>query len=169
MIKPRTQVPPLDVRLVGGGRFHLAGAAPDYMTMLVFYRGHHCPICKKNLKQLQTQLAAFQALGIQVVAISTNSQQLADKTRQDWGLDDVTLGYGLTIEKAREWGLFISEGISDSEPAEFSEPGLFLVLPDGMLYAASIQTMPFTRPDFEELLGGLTFVKNKNYPARGEA
>lgn len=81
----------------------------------------------------------------------------------------MVVGYGLSIEKAREWGLFISKGISDSEPTEFSEPGLFLVKADGTLYAASIQTMPFTRPDFDELLGGLKFVKDKNYPARGEA
>ncbi len=169
MTKPRTQVPTLDVNLVGGGSFSLADAQPEYMTMLVFYRGHHCPVCRKNIQQLQTKLADFEALGIKAVAISTNTQELAEKTKQDWNIADVTLGYGLSIEKAREWGLYISKGISDSEPAEFSEPGLFLVKPDGTLYASSIQTMPFTRPDFEDLLGGLKFVKDKNYPARGEA
>ncbi|NVO32790.1 peroxiredoxin-like family protein [Hymenobacter lapidiphilus] len=169
MIKPTTQVPSLKVDLIGGGSFSLADAKPEYMTMLVFYRGHHCPVCRKNLQQLQTKLADFEALGIKAVAISTNTLELAEQTKQDWKIADVPLGYGLSTEKAREWGLYISKGISDSEPAEFSEPGLFLVLPDGTLYAASIQTMPFTRPDFEDLLGGLRFVKDKNYPARGEA
>ena len=169
MTKPRTQVPSLKVDLIGGGSFNLAEAKPEYMTMLVFYRGHHCPVCRKNLQQLQTKLADFEALGIKAVAISTNTQELAEQTKQDWKIADVTLGYGLSTEKAREWGLYISKGISDSEPAEFSEPGLFLVMPDGTLYASSIQTMPFTRPDFEDLLGGLKFVKEKNYPARGEA
>ncbi|SDX69131.1 peroxiredoxin-like family protein [Hymenobacter psychrophilus] len=169
MTKPRTQVPTLTVDLVGGGSFSLADAQPEFMTMLVFYRGHHCPVCRKNIQQLQTKLADFEALGIKAVAISTNTQELAEKTKQDWTIADVPLGYGLSIEKAREWGLYISKGISDSEPAEFSEPGLFLVNPDGTLYASSIQTMPFTRPDFEDLLGGLKFVKEKKYPARGEA
>ncbi|OGX81285.1 peroxiredoxin-like family protein [Hymenobacter glacialis] len=169
MIKPRTKVPTLEVALVDGGSWNLADANAEFMTMLVFYRGHHCPVCKKSLQQLQATLADFTGLGIKAVAISTNTQELAEKTKQEWSLPDVAVGYGLTIEKAREWGLFVSKAISDSEPAEFSEPGLFLVQPDGTLYAASIQTMPFTRPDFEDLLGGLKFVKTKNYPARGEA
>ncbi|NVO85999.1 peroxiredoxin-like family protein [Hymenobacter terrestris] len=169
MIKPRTQVPSLDVNLIGGGRFSLADAKPEYMTMLVFYRGHHCPVCRKSLQQLQTKLADFEALGIKAVAISANTQELAEKTKQDWKIADVSLGYGLSTAKAREWGLFISKGISDSEPAEFSEPGVFLVRPDGTLYASTIQTMPFARPDFEDLLGGLKFIKDKDYPARGEA
>ena len=37
------------------------------------------------------------------------------------------------------------------------------------LYCASIQTMPFTRPSFAEILQAVTFMTEKNYPARGEA
>ena len=54
------------------------------------------------------------------------------------------------------------------EPALFSEPGLFLVRPDGTLYFGTVQTMPFARPAFAEILGALDFVIAKNYPARGE-
>ena len=55
------------------------------------------------------------------------------------------------------------------EPEKFSEPGLFLVKPDGTLYAAFIQTMPFARPPLDQLLGAIDFIKEKDYPARGEA
>ena len=54
------------------------------------------------------------------------------------------------------------------EPALFSEPGLFLVLPDRTLYFASVQTMPFARPHFTDILAALDYVIAKNYPARGE-
>ena len=54
------------------------------------------------------------------------------------------------------------------EPALFSEPGLFLVRPDGILYFASVQTMPFARPHFSDILAALDFVIAKDYPARGE-
>ena len=55
------------------------------------------------------------------------------------------------------------------EPALFTEPGLFLVRPDGTLYWAAIQTMPFARPGFADVLKALDFVIAKDYPARGEA
>jgi hypothetical protein len=36
------------------------------------------------------------------------------------------------------------------------------------LYAASVQTMPFARPHFSEVLAAVKFVTKNNYPARGE-
>lgn len=39
MIKPRTAVPALQVNLVEGGSWRLADSPPEYMAMLVFYRG----------------------------------------------------------------------------------------------------------------------------------
>ena len=87
--------------------------------------------------------------------------------------DKLRIAYGLDLKKAREWGLYVSTSIGTTsigieEPALFSEPGLFMVSPDQSLYYGSVQTMPFVRPHFSELLGGLDFVIAKNYPARGE-
>ena len=39
---------------------------------------------------------------------------------------------------------------------------------DGTLYWSAIQTMPFARPQFRELLSAVDFVISKDYPARGE-
>ena len=50
----------------------------------------------------------------------------------------------------------------------FSEPGVFLVRPDQTLYYASVQTMPFVRPVFKEMVQALDFVIANDYPARGE-
>ena len=58
--------------------------------------------------------------------------------------------------------------IGIEEPALFSEPGLFLVSPDQSLYYGSVQTMPFVRPHFNELVAALDFAIANNYPARGE-
>lgn len=43
---PRKPVPPLSVPLVGGGHFDLASEGPKNFTMVVFYRGLHCPVCR---------------------------------------------------------------------------------------------------------------------------
>jgi hypothetical protein len=83
------------------------------------------------------------------------------------------IGYGLSLASAREWGLYISASrgktsIGIEEPALFSEPGVFIVRPDGTLYYGATQTMPFARPQFQDLLGAIDFAIAKDYPARGE-
>ena len=40
--------------------------------------------------------------------------------------------------------------------------------PDQSLYYGSVQTMPFVRPHFSELVAALDFAIANNYPARGE-
>lgn len=170
MIKPRKQVPELRLPLVNGGEWSLSEVEQaDYLTLLVFYRGYHCPICKSYVPQLNKLVDQFQELGGQVLAASSDTKEKAEKSVQEWGLDKLRVGYGLSIEKAREWDLFISHAVNEEEPETFSEPGLFLIKPDKTLYAAAIQTMPFSRPNLGELLQSLKYLKQKDYPARGEA
>jgi peroxiredoxin len=168
-IKPRTEAPALSLPTVGGGQFELAQSAPKAFTLLVAYRGLHCPICKTYLRDLDRKLAEFEALGVKVVAASTDSQERAEQAKTEWGIEHLPIAYGLGIEQARTWGLFISAGMKDGEPPLFAEPGLFLIRPDQTLYAASIQTMPFARPSFSDVLAAVKFVTEKAYPARGEA
>ena len=54
------------------------------------------------------------------------------------------------------------------EPDLFLEPGLFLVRPNGQLYFATVQTMPFASPAFKGILDAIDFVVANNYPGRGE-
>lgn len=82
-------------------------------------------------------------------------------------------GCALPLSVARGWGLYISTSrgktsIGIEEPALFSEPGLFIVNADRSLYYISVQSMPFVRPSFRELLGAIDFSIEKAYPARGE-
>ena len=86
---------------------------------------------------------------------------------------NLPIGYDLDLQVARQWGLYISASrgktsIGIEEPAIFSEPGVFIVRPDGTLYYGSTQTMPFARPSFQDLLGAIDFAIANDYPARGE-
>ena len=103
---------------------------------------------------------------------------LAGKTPREQVIEMVKasglrFGYGLSLKSARQWGLYISASrgktsIGIEEPALFSEPGVFIVRPDGTLYYGAVQTMPFARPSFQDLLGAIDFAIAKDYPARGE-
>jgi peroxiredoxin len=170
---PRQLVPTLAVSLVGGGRFDIAAENPERFTMVVFYRGLHCPICRTQLGDLETKLPDFAKRGVGVVAISSDNAERAERSKREWKLPNLRLGFGLDLRVARAWGLYVSTGrgmtsAGVEEPALFSEPGLFLVRADHTLYFASVQTMPFARPHFADILGAIDYVIGKDYPARGE-
>jgi peroxiredoxin len=167
MLLPTRPVPPLSVSLASGGEWSLTQETPENFTLVVIYRGLHCPICKGYLGKLQSKLSALAERGVSAIAISTDSAERAQEAKREWDLGSLRLGYGLTIETARAWGLYISSG-RGTEPQEFAEPGLFLIRPGGTLYFASVQSMPFTRPNLDELIQGLDFVIKSGYPARGE-
>jgi peroxiredoxin len=171
---PNQPAPALEVPTLDGGTYRLGAEAPERFTMLVFYRGLHCPICRRYLSELDGLAAEFGKRGVATLVLSSDTRERAEQARAGWGLKNLRLGYGLAIEAARAWGLYVSRGrgktsIGVEEPAQFSEPGLFLVRPDGRLYWGSVSTMPFARPHFDEVLQAIDFVVAKDYPARGDA
>ena len=172
VLKPRQPVPELSVSTLQGP-WSLSEQDPENFTMVVFYRGLHCPICSKYLAELNKLVDDFAEIGVSVLAVSSDGEDRAQQAREDWGLDKINLGYGLSVEQARDWGLHRSAGrgktsIGIEEPAEFAEPGLYLVRPDNSLYWGQVSTMPFARPHFREILGALGFALANDYPARGE-
>ena len=118
-------------------------------------------------------VAAVESGADLAIAVSSDAEDRAREMATKIGATDLRFGYGLSLSKAREWGLYISTSrgktsIGIEEPALFSEPGLFMVSPDRSLYYGSVQTMPFVRPHFSELVAALDFAIANNYPARGE-
>jgi peroxiredoxin len=147
---------------------------PERFNMLVFYRGFHCPICRRYTSELDGMIGEFDKRGVSTVITSNDTQERAQMTKDAWGLPKLKIGYGVPLEMSRAWGLYVSTSRGKTsagvdEPALFAEPGLFLVKPDKSLYWASISTMPFARPHFPEILQAIDFVISKDYPARGEA
>ena len=169
MIKPQTQVPELSLPTVDGPQWTLRESKAANFTFMFFYRGYHCPICKSYLRSIDQKLDELAGLGISAVAISSDGEERARMSRSEWGIANLPIAFGLPIDEARKWGLYVSEAINPGEPDLFSEPGLFVVRPDGELYAAAIQTKPFTRPGIDELITGFKYIINHGYPARGEA
>lgn len=165
--RPDTPAPDLNVDLVRGGSFKLADATPDEFTLVVFYRGKHCPVCRSYNRELARLTDRAGELGIETIAVSMDDQDTATATVDEWGLEDLRVGYGLTEDAARDWGLYLSSAIKDGEPDLFAEPGLFLVRPDGTLFYAAVNSMPWGRPDLEELLKAVSWIQDNDYPSRG--
>lgn len=170
---PRQAAPTLSVDTLKHGRFDLAAAKPKWATLICFYRGLHCPICAGYLKELERLTQDFAGRGVETIAISADPRDRAADMAQKINASVLRVGYGLPLPIARDWGLYISTSrgktsIGIEEPALFPEPGVFLVRTDGTIYYQSIQSMPFVRPHFSEMIGALDFVIKNDYPARGE-
>jgi peroxiredoxin len=164
----------MELDTLAGARFRLSEQRAEHFTMIVFYRGLHCPICRRYLTELDGLVDEFAKRGVAVFVASSDTRERAEEARTAWGLQHLRVGYGLPIDEARGWGLFISTSRGKTsagieEPALFSEPGLFLLRPDGTLYWSNVSTMPFARPHFSEILQSLDFAIKNDYPARGEA
>jgi len=167
--RTRQTAPALDIDLLDGGRWRLADAKPPAFTLIVVYRGLHCPICKTYLADLESKLPEFQKRGVEVTALSTDSRERAEQSRTEWGLNRLRLGYELPIATARDWDLYVSTAIRDGEPPQFAEPGLFLVKPDGSLFYAALNSAPWGRPPLDQILRGIDVATERKMPARGEA
>lgn len=173
MLIPREKTPELVTPTLSGETFDLSKEQSERGVVLCFYRGLHCPICANYLKELDKETPAFAERGVTTIAISSDVKDRAVAMSERIDNQNLRIGYDLDLKKAREWGLYLSRSrgktsIGIEEPTLFSEPGLFIINPDQTLYYGAVQTMPFSRPHFSELIGAVDFAIKNNYPARGE-
>ena len=173
MLMPRQKTPDLTLPLLGGGQFDLASEGSERGTVICFYRGLHCPICANYLTELEKKTPEFAERGVTTIAVSSDGEERAAEMAKNINAKNLRFAYDLPLDKAKEWGLYISTSrgktsIGIMERDLFSEPGLFMVTPEQSLYYGSVQTMPFVRPHFSELVGALDFAIKNEYPARGE-
>ncbi|MEO1489233.1 MAG: redoxin domain-containing protein, partial [Pseudomonadota bacterium] len=96
MIQPGQTVPSLSLPLTNGAHYDLAKQRPENFTLIVFYRGLHCPVCRAQLRDLSTKLEEFTKRGVNVVAVSMDEQERAMQVHEKWSTGDVPLAYALS-------------------------------------------------------------------------
>ena len=157
--------PNLSWPAVGGGR--VEPAAGDGWRLLIVYRGQHCPVCKTYLGTLNKLLDDFKAAGVtaSVVSADTVGKAQAEAKAEGWRFP---VGCDLSIPDMRALGLYVSGPRSPQETDRpFSEPGAFVINPEGKVQIVDISNAPVARPDLRVLLGGLKFIIEAKYPIRG--
>jgi peroxiredoxin len=162
---PGTPLPALPLALLARGEVDF-GSLPGW-RLLVIYRGRHCPACMKYLQVLSALHARFVALGVTVIAASSDPEERARETATDeaWPFE---VAFGLDEQQMRALGLFVSAA-SESKEADrpFAEPGLYVVEPSGVLRAIDVSNVPFSRPDLEQILDGIRTVQQSQPPMHG--
>lgn len=168
-LKPGERLPKVTVARLGGGDLQLGKPVDDHeWQLVVVYRGKHCPICKTYLAELERTAAEFAKAGVGVIAVSGDPEDRARSFTDEIGVT-FPVGYGLTVDQMKVFGLYISEPRSEKETDRpFAEPGLFVINADGKLQILNISNAPFARPDLAELAKGLKFIRDNDYPIRGQ-
>lgn len=164
---PGNPMPEMKLPSTDGGDQHLGGKGR--WQVAVFYRGRHCPLCRKYLRTLDGLFENFGEAGAEVIAISGDPRDRAagEAAEEGWRFP---VACELSQDQMRELGLYISAPRSPQETDRpFAEPGLFVTNPDGILQIVDISNAPFARPDLQGVLNGLKFIQEKNYPIRGTA
>ncbi len=164
---PGDKAPALMLDVLGGGKLDLASRRPDAFSVVFFYRGVHCPLCRTQMEELLTLKTEFEALGIDVHAVSMDSRERAERQAAEWQIEGLSVGYGMDEATARAWGLFISSKTKDAEPDRFNEPGIAVVDSEGTLYALYLQNVAFARPRLTDILAGLKMSIERQFPIRG--
>lgn len=159
------KTPVTSIPTVSGDNWQIGGA--NRWQMLVVYRGKHCPVCRRYLKTLDDLSDQFSALGVEILAVSADPKERVELEAREEGWR-FPVGYGLSQEQMRSLGLYISEPRSLQETDRpFPEPGLFVVNPEGKVQIVDVSNAPFARPDLNNVLQGLKFIQEKQYPIRG--
>lgn len=159
-------MPRMSIEKLGGGTIEIGGPR-DRHTLLVVYRGKHCPRCKKYLGVLETMNRQWQDAGFDVAVVSADpiEKAQADVSEFGWTFD---VGYGLSETQMRDLRVYISDPLSEQETdRRFAEPAVFCVRPDGIIQVVCLSNGPAARPDLAELLDGMKFNIANDRPARG--
>lgn len=160
--------PLTDVPQLGGGTLTLGAPRGGHdWQLVVVYRGLHCPLCKTYLARLQELEAEYNALGVDVVAVSGDPEAKAQAFAEEKELG-IAIGYGLSVAQMRALGLYISDPRSPQETDQpFPEPGLFVINAAGKIQIVDVSNAPFARPDLASIAGGIKFIRGSDYPLRG--
>ncbi len=169
MLIPGNAVPELKIQTVGHGTFDLDANKGENGTLVIQYRGLHCPICIRQMGEVEAALDDFAALGVEVIMLSTDTAERAAETVGKAGTSRLRVGHSLPLPAARDnWGLYMSKGREGTaEAAFFAEPGHFYIAPDRTLYFAWLQSTPFGRPSVSDMKGGIKYALDNSYPPRG--
>ena len=162
-------IPDIQLSSVDGERI-VFGESPksaDWQLVIV-YRGKHCPLCTKYLKQLKEMNQKFKDISTEVVVVSADPESKArEHTQAELNLP-FRVGMDLSIDQMKTLGLYISDPRSPQETDRpFAEPATFVIRKDKKIQIIDISNAPFSRPDLESLYSGLKFIREKEYPVRG--
>ena len=86
-------------------------------VLIVFYRGHWCPYCMMQLKDLAENKTKFDKLNVKIVAISVDTAEMGRKVWEGAAHKQFTVLTDPELRVIRAYGLFQEKGINKTDVA----------------------------------------------------
>jgi peroxiredoxin len=113
-------------------------------AVIVFYRGHWCRQCRKQLEELESIRAELEGRGFEVYAVSVDDPQTSTDLKKR-----LSLGYTLLSDKGgmsiTSWGVYTKEH-------DLARPATFVIASGGTIGYRYVSDNPKDRPSPETIL-----------------
>ena len=126
-LKPGTTPPELNVKSTQG-LVKLSDYA-DKNVILVFYQGYFCGVCGAQLEDLQANLSQFEAANTQIIGISADSMEKAEKTAGERGIT-------FPLVPDPEHTIIEAYGIANRHKGGIAWPSVYIIKSDGTVQEA---------------------------------
>jgi len=160
-INPGSRFPDIRLSVVGGGEASLA-ASEGRPKLIVVYRGAFWPFCQGSLTEINNKLGDLEASNFDVIAVSADKQDVAEKLVRDLNLR-FPVAYGLEEDVMRVLGLYVSDPTNYIEQKHrFAEPGYFVLNPENQLKYVALSSHPMGgRVNVDALLAGYNWSQGR--------
>lgn len=135
------------VLATNGAPVDLAGLWAERPVVVVFYRGHWCPPCQRQLGELEARRADFTAANATLVAISSDPPA-------DLAAMHDKLGLGFELYSDAELNVISRWGVEDLGNG-IAKPATFVVKPDGSIAFSRVGDNVDDRPTVQQILDAI--------------
>jgi peroxiredoxin len=139
--------PAMNLNLVGGGSVNLPADLDSPFSILLFYRGHWWPNCRRQLVGFAKHSEALGDIGAKIFAASVDPEDKAQEAQNDV---PYPVAFGVARDQADAIGAWWEDRRAIVQPSEF------ILDADGKVLASTYSSGPLGRLDPEDCIKMIT-------------
>ncbi len=147
-----SQFPAMMINLTGGGVINLPADMDGKYNVILFYRGHWWPYCRRQLVGFENEKNTFEDLNIKVFAASVDPEDKAQEVANEVSFP---VGFGAGQEHRDLLGSWWEERRGLIQPSEF------IIDSSGKVVASSYSSGPIGRIDAQDVIKMTNFLESK--------
>ena len=147
-----SQFPAMMINLTGGGVINLPADMDGKYNVVLFYRGHWWPYCRRQLVGFENEKTSFEDLNIKVFAASVDPE---DKAQEVAAEVSFPVGFGAGEEHRNLLGSWWEERRGLIQPSEF------IIDSSGKVVTSSYSSGPIGRIDAQDVIKMINFLESK--------